>query len=166
MTSWKGKKYELFYGLGDIVFKRKIRKAVRSVKMSQNWKDKGGPRQAKDLLGDFDHGRSKTCRSLCKKSLRFLTGFITGHCRPTFKGHLHKRLTSQPYIIIFFWPLYVVGQMLMFDFLSLSFESRSEFLKGFPCHKRIQIFVTTNCWDIKIFFTILINLCTPNENII
>lgn len=49
-----------------MVFKRKIIKVVE-VKMSQNWKDTGGLRQAKELLGDLDLPWSKTCRSLCKK---------------------------------------------------------------------------------------------------
>lgn len=39
-------------------------------------------------MGDFDRGRCKVCRSLCKKSLGLLTGFLTGLC--TLKGHLQK----------------------------------------------------------------------------
>lgn len=38
--------------------------------------------------GDFDRRRSKVCNSLRKKSLRLLTGFLTGHS--TIQRHLHK----------------------------------------------------------------------------
>lgn len=51
-------------------------------------KEMGESRQVKELLRDFDRRRSNVCRSLCKKSLRLLTVFLTGHC--TLKLNLHK----------------------------------------------------------------------------
>lgn len=43
-------------------------------------------------LRDFDPSRSKVCRSLCKRSLGLLTGFLKRHC--TLNGNLHKRITG------------------------------------------------------------------------
>lgn len=78
---------EPFCGLIDIHFQEEIRNAAE-VKISQLWKDTGGLRQAKELLGDFDCGRSRVCKSLFKRNLRLMTGFRTGHC--VLKGQLSK----------------------------------------------------------------------------
>lgn len=52
------------------------------------WKDTEGLRQVKKILGDFNRGRSKNCKSLCKKSLRLLIAFLLEHC--ILERHLHK----------------------------------------------------------------------------
>lgn len=67
-------------------FRREPRKGTE-VKRSPLWKDTGVLKYAK-ANGDFDCRRSKVCKSLRKKSLRLVIGFLTGHY--TLKGHLHK----------------------------------------------------------------------------
>ena len=47
-----------------------------------------GCRQAKEMLGNFNHRRSENLIRFNKNNLRILTGFLTGHCR--LKGHLKK----------------------------------------------------------------------------
>lgn len=42
----------------------------------------GGP-------GDFNRGRSRVCKSLCKKNLRFFIRFLTEDCTP--KGYSNLR---------------------------------------------------------------------------
>lgn len=77
---------EPFFGLELMFFRGESRKG-------QKWRDHHSGRileywSRPRLMGDFDCSRSKVCRSLRKKSLRLLIGFLTGHC--AVKGHLYK----------------------------------------------------------------------------
>lgn len=58
-----------FCGLGGMFFKGKIR-SVEEEKKSQIWKNTGTV-QANDILGVFDHSRSKVCRSPVRKNQNF-----------------------------------------------------------------------------------------------
>lgn len=67
--------------------KRSKRKSEKRLKGRDHiWKDTGGLGQAKELFGGTSTVGTRFAGASVKKSLRLLSGFMTGHC--TFKGHL------------------------------------------------------------------------------
>lgn len=74
-------------GLEDAFFRRKL-KEKEEAERATRWVTLPGCRQAKEMLGNFNHRRSEMLIRLNKNSLRILTGFLTGHCK--LKGHLKK----------------------------------------------------------------------------